>query len=321
MTSGRLSGGGWMRIAIVDAARTTALNRKRQEELQDRERAMATRVADESLVQHRQRQALFDEVLIPFRDAFSRLKNVDLAELTEVALAVESEAFVVSAGPARTSARRAAAAMLTGVTTGAGAGSVAWAAVGTFAAASTGTPIAALSGAAATNATLAFLGGGTIAAGGGGVAAGTVVLTSIVAAPVVMTGVGFLVWQGRRMRRAQRRIGAALDEAEAVLEAQEARIGAIVTRSRHIRGLLEELRTEASHRLPAFVALVCARGDYSRLTRDERAMVAAVVALINTIVAVMATPLTDDTGAVSSVPHLRVRAAERALDVAGGGSA
>ena len=42
----------------------------------------------------------------------------------------------------------------------------------TFGTASTGTAISALSGAAATNAALAWLGGGAIAAGGGGMAAG-----------------------------------------------------------------------------------------------------------------------------------------------------
>lgn len=49
-------------------------------------------------------------------------------------------------------------------------------AVGT---ASTGTAISSLSGAAATNATLAFLGGGSLAAGGGGMAAGAALLSSI----------------------------------------------------------------------------------------------------------------------------------------------
>lgn len=58
--------------------------------------------------------------------------------------------------------------------------------VGTLAAASTGTAISTLSGAAATNATLAWLGGGTIAAGGGGVAAGTVVLGGIVVGPAIL---------------------------------------------------------------------------------------------------------------------------------------
>ncbi|MEY8351296.1 hypothetical protein AALF16_24095 [Bacillus cereus] len=46
----------------------------------------------------------------------------------------------------------------------------------TFGTASTGTAISALSGAAATNAALAWIGGGTLAAGGGGMAAGQGVL-------------------------------------------------------------------------------------------------------------------------------------------------
>jgi transposase-like protein len=52
-------------------------------------------------------------------------------------------------------------------------------AVGALAAASTGTAISSLSGAAATNAVMAWLGGGAIAAGGGGMAAGAVVLAGI----------------------------------------------------------------------------------------------------------------------------------------------
>ena len=46
----------------------------------------------------------------------------------------------------------------------------------TFGTASTGTAISALSGAAATNAALAWLGGGALAAGGGGMAAGHALL-------------------------------------------------------------------------------------------------------------------------------------------------
>lgn len=53
--------------------------------------------------------------------------------------------------------------------------------------ASTGTPIAALSGVAATNATLAALGGGSLAAGGGGMALGTTILGA------TTLGVGLLV--------------------------------------------------------------------------------------------------------------------------------
>jgi hypothetical protein len=54
--------------------------------------------------------------------------------------------------------------------------------------ASTGTPIASLSGAAATNAVLAALGGGSLAAGGGGVAMGTVVLGAVAGGAALMAG-------------------------------------------------------------------------------------------------------------------------------------
>lgn len=57
--------------------------------------------------------------------------------------------------------------------------------VGALATASTGTAIASLSGAAATNATLAWLGGGSLAAGGLGVAGGTAVLGGVVAGPAI----------------------------------------------------------------------------------------------------------------------------------------
>ena len=69
-------------------------------------------------------------------------------------------------------------------------------AVGTFAAASTGTAISSLSGAAASNAILAWLGGGSLAAGGGGMAAGAVVLTGITVgatAGVTLLATGILV--------------------------------------------------------------------------------------------------------------------------------
>lgn len=66
----------------------------------------------------------------------------------------------------------------------AGATTAAVMALGT---ASTGTAIASLSGVAATNATLALLGGGTLAAGGGGMAAGTAALGA------ATLGVGLLV--------------------------------------------------------------------------------------------------------------------------------
>lgn len=82
---------------------------------------------------------------------------------------------------------------------GASAGTVVTIASTLGVAASTGTAIGSLSGAAATNAALAWLGGGTIAAGGGGVAAGSAILAAVSTggAVVAIAGVGIIgkkVW-------------------------------------------------------------------------------------------------------------------------------
>ncbi|MDR9778311.1 hypothetical protein RJJ65_37870, partial [Rhizobium hidalgonense] len=57
-----------------------------------------------------------------------------------------------------------------------------------LAAASTGTAISTLSGAAATNATLAWFGGGSLAVGGFGMAGGMMVLGGVVAGPILAVG-------------------------------------------------------------------------------------------------------------------------------------
>lgn len=75
--------------------------------------------------------------------------------------------------------------LATGTASGAMVALGAYGGVGMLATASTGAPIASLSGVAASNATLAWLGGGTVAAGGGGVAAGTAVLGGMIAAPAI----------------------------------------------------------------------------------------------------------------------------------------
>lgn len=72
-----------------------------------------------------------------------------------------------------------------GVTGGALTAMGAYGSVGLLATASTGTAISTLSGVAASNATLAWLGGGSLAAGGGGMALGTAVLGGIVAGPAI----------------------------------------------------------------------------------------------------------------------------------------
>ncbi len=70
--------------------------------------------------------------------------------------------------------------------------------IGLFGSASTGTAISGLSGAAAWNATLAWLGGGSLATGGGGMALGSLVLGGITVGPALMIGGFVLGSQGEK---------------------------------------------------------------------------------------------------------------------------
>ena len=101
---------------------------------------------------------------------------------------------------------------------GAGMAAGAYAAASAFGTASTGAAISGLAGAAARNATLAWLGGGSLASGGGGMAAGMASLTGIALAPLAVIP-PIVAWT-RAIRQSNR-----IDEAIAEMVVHEAEFG------------------------------------------------------------------------------------------------
>lgn len=121
-----------------------------------------------------------------FINAFSKFKNVK----QEGTLALEGSLEITPENikAIKNSALKASEMVNAGLgslAAGTLAGVAAYGGASMFAAASTGTAISTLSGAAATNATLAFFGGGSIASGGLGVAAGSAVLGGVVLGPAL----------------------------------------------------------------------------------------------------------------------------------------
>lgn len=130
-----------------------------------------------------------DRTIGGFLKTFGKIKNINYSELNT--LSEFNKLNLDSANIAELSEMTSTVSGLfkgtvSGALSGAAAAYGACGAVSMFASASTGTAISTLSGVAATNATLAWLGGGTLAAGGGGIAAGTMVLGGIVAAPALL---------------------------------------------------------------------------------------------------------------------------------------
>lgn len=128
-----------------------------------------------------------------FINSFQKIKNIELTD-SEGIDELRKLMFTKNELIEMREMSVAAIDFLSGTATGVGTGAlIGWGAyTGTTAIgfASTGAAISGLSGVAATNATLAWLGGGSIAAGGGGMALGTTVLGGLVAGPALLVAGG-----------------------------------------------------------------------------------------------------------------------------------
>ena len=128
----------------------------------------------------------FDGTVADFLQTFGQLKNVEALQTPELDKLKLGDFSNISFTGLRNDYQALKDA---GLGVGAGLGSGAALAFGAYngtmllATAGTGAAISSLGGVAATNATLAWLGGGTLAAGGGGMALGVQVLGGIVLAP------------------------------------------------------------------------------------------------------------------------------------------
>ncbi|ADP79547.1 hypothetical protein [Pseudofrankia inefficax] len=302
-----------MGIAIVDAVKLAKDNKRSYEHLDARRQSLAQKMAAESGAQQKSRTELYESALAPFQKVFGRLKNVDLVELARIDLMTGRNLPEAALPGIRIGVVQSLGVLAGGAAAGAGVGAATFAAVGAFATASTGAAISGLSGAAATSATLAWLGGGSIAAGGGGVAAGTTVLSGIVAAPVALALVAIVEWQGRKARNGERVTSAKLVEAAAALDRAEADSALVRRRSRQVRDVLGDLRVALSDRLPSLDALITSNPDYMTYTSEQRRVVAQPVAIASAAVMVMSTPIATDDGTVNEHIRPAVLAAKQRL--------
>ncbi|MGB5960377.1 MAG: hypothetical protein WBG73_06935 [Coleofasciculaceae cyanobacterium] len=112
-------------------------------------------------------------------------------------------------------------------------------------AASTGTAISSLSGAAATNAMLAWFGGGAIAAGGGGMAVGAVVLGGITILPALAIGGFFAASEGEKAMTKAKEHEAKVNTAIADINAAKDHSQTVKQRITELKGVLKSINTRA----------------------------------------------------------------------------
>lgn len=251
----------------------------------------------------------FDEYLGPFAELFARLKNVDLDQLSTVAAVPELEGLDIELKAAGLKAIGILTSAVGGGVVGIAAGGVTLAGVTAFATASTGTAISALSGAAASSATLAWLGGGSLAAGGGGMAAGTIVLGGVIALPAAVALIGYLHLKGKKSVREQQSIQVELTEAEWDVDIHSSKVTRASAHARHASTAVDRLKEIGTSRLVEFADLLERSDDYSTYTQDARQTVAENAGVATAIAAVIACPLFLSDGRISTTSGETVHAA------------
>ena len=171
-----------------------------------------------------------------------------------------------------------------------------------YGAASTGATISSLSGVAATNATLAWLGGGAISAGGGGMAAGTMVLQGIAAgtftaAAALSAGI-ILSAHGSKALTMATKYSAEVDKSVAALENSWIVMDGISERIRELKSLTLELESRGIEELDRLRVLV-ANFDISNM--EHRKTFQKTALIMKSISEIANTPIIDETGGVSEV--------------------
>ena len=235
-----------------------------------------------------------------FLDFFQKIKNVDFKDsegLDELKKMHVDEKDFVEMRTLVNFAGSLAGGAVAGTAGGALAAFGAYGAAQALAFASTGTAISALSGAAATNATLAFFGGGSLAAGGLGMAGGTAVLGGLVAGPALMV-MGLVAGSAAKKNLEK----AYTNRAEAIQIASQLNVAglqceAIRRRTYMFYNLLARLDTYFLPLIYKMEDIIANEGDdYKVYSADSKKIIASCASVAVSVKTVLDTPLLTDDG-------------------------
>lgn len=289
--------------AGVDANSAKRINRTANESVDvSTERLNAQRSACGNSLHHLGEEKLFvlGHSISEFLNTFTKIKTVDfrgsegLDELKK--LHIDEHEFIELKNMVNF-----AGSLVGGAVAGTAGGALvafgAYGAAQALAVASTGTAIASLSGAAATNATLAFFGGGSLAAGGLGMAGGTAVLGGLVAGPALMV-IGFVAGHAAKKELEKARV----NQAEALqissqLDTASLQCETIRRRTYMFYNLLARLDTYFVPLIYKMEDIFESEGDdYGKYCPESKKVIASCASIAISIKSVLDTPLLTDDG-------------------------
>ncbi|PZT78065.1 hypothetical protein DNK56_26665 [Streptomyces sp. AC1-42W] len=289
---------------VGDTVGLVRRNRKTRKRLQKAAQELDQQAAEDSIALNKARQMLYDVAVLPFRDVYGRMKNVDHFELATIERPTASVAGGVelrrTGGTAAAQAARMAggAVLVFGLpfVVGHAAKSGSYRAVQSFGSASTGRAIKTLRGAVARNAAEAWFGGGAVAFGGGGRAAGRKMLDQIEATSSKVTFELAATWRIQALEASKQEEARGLERREAAVKQRQDEALALHERFEGMQRVIQDLRSELLTRLPSLIALVDNSDDFARYDSRQCAEVTTMVDLDGLAVKVMRCPMVDPTG-------------------------
>lgn len=244
--------------------------------------------------------SVLNNSMTEFLDTFTKIKNVDFQEtegLNELSrLHIDSQDF-----EEMKTMVKFAGSLAGGAIAGSAGGAItaigAWGAAQALAVASTGTAIASLSGAAATNATLAFFGGGSLAIGGLGMSGGMVVLGGLVAGPALAV-MGLVTGSAAKKNLETARTNKAeAMEIASQLQTAALQCEAIRRRTYMFYNLLARLDTYFLPLIYKMEDILKAEGDdYRNYSAESKQTIASCASVAVSVKSVLDTPILTDDG-------------------------
>lgn len=244
--------------------------------------------------------SIYEETLGDFVEIFSKIKNVDFKNNLDLGIDLPKDyQEMVNLKTTVIEIKDIIGGGLSALGGGAAAGFGAYGSVGLLATASTGTAIGGLSGIAATNATLAWLGGGSIAAGGGGIALGTTILGGIAFAPILAVGGAIFA---AKAEESKFNSYANFDKAEVASKEMEITtiiLKEISTRIDEFRNILTPLDKIFEDYIEKMEDIVDEKNDYSTYSDDDKKVILITVSIAQTIKNICDAPIIDEEGKVT----------------------
>lgn len=247
---------------------------------------------------------IYENQLLEFVETFEQIKNIDFndAELSdELSNLHLTKAEFLSITTTVLTMNETLGGGLAALGAGGVAGFAAFGSVGMLATASTGTAIGTLSGAAATNATLAWLGGGALSAGGFGMAGGMAVLGGVVAGPVLAVG-GMML--ASKAEEARHNAYANLQESKLAVEQMSNATfltKEIGDRFTEITEILESLQEWFILFLDDLNEIIDESTDYRSYTERQKQLVMMCFATAKVLKNLMETKILDEDGSLTLI--------------------